>query len=347
MSGLIHLLGQKLNPPKDNVASDVFAGRTVLITGATTGLGLEAAKKVIARGVKKLIITARDAKRGQNAKAILQDVAKAAGNSTQIDVLSLNMSSTEGLKPFVKEIVTNHADLDTAILNAGTLQTKWAESAEGYEEMIQVNTISTILLAILLLPTLEKSSSLKQPSHLTFVSSGTALRVKASDFSTALAGTEVLKALSAEKAWPGGQAQYARSKLLLEYGVRHIAKLPRIRHESGDLKVIINSTCPGMCKSDLSRQFKTNAFITFAVWVMFTLFTRSTEAGARIYVSAVNRGADSQGQLWKDDKYYVGNELGEMIGTPPGNKLGDETWKDLVRAVQKADPSLGSMLESK
>jgi NAD(P)-dependent dehydrogenase (short-subunit alcohol dehydrogenase family) len=345
MSGLIRLLGQKISPPKDNLASDAFAGRTVLITGATTGLGLEAAKKVVAKGAKKLIITARDARRGQNAKSVLQDIAKAAKSSTQIDVLSLSMSSIEGVKSFVEEIETKHADLDTAILNAGTLQTKWTQSAEGYEETIQVNTISTVLLGLLLLSTLRNSSTLKQPAHLTFVSSGTALRVKASAFSV-FAGTDVLRALSAEKAWSGFQGQYARSKLLLEYGVRHIASLPRLRRETGDFEVIVNSTCPGMCKSDLGRQFKTNIFITVAAWILFTFLARTTEAGARIYVSAVNRGADSQGQLWKDDRYYSGSELGEMIGTAEGDKLGNETWKDLVRVALEADPSLRTILES-
>lgn len=346
MSDLIKLLQQKINPPKDNVASDAFAGRTVLITGATTGLGLEAAKKVVAKGAKKLIITARDAKRGQNAKSVLQNIAKAATSSTQIEVLSLSMSSIEGVKSFVEEIETKHADLDTAILNAGTLQAKWTQSVEGYEETIQVNTISTVLLGLLLLSTLRKSSTSKQPAHLTFVSSGTALRVKASAFS-AFAGTDVLRAVSEEKAWSGAAAQYARSKLLLEYGVRHIAKLPDLRRESGDFEVIVNSTCPGMCKSNLERQFMTNIFITIAAWILFTFFARTTEAGARIYVSAVNQGADSQGQLWKDDRYYSGSELGEMIGTVEGDKQGNETWKALVGVAQEADPSLRSILGSK
>lgn len=339
------MLWQKVSPPKDNNDSNAFLGRTVLITGATTGLGLEAARKVVARGAKKIIITARDAKRGQAAKLALLEAIKTAKSSTQIDVVSLSMSSIESVKSFVEEIRSKHADLDTAILNAGTLQTKWTKNAQGYEEMIQVNTISTLLLGLLLLPTLERSSTMKQPAHLTFVSSGTAIRIKAANV-TKFAGTEVLQAMSEEKAWSGGQAQYARSKLLLEYGMRRIARLPRLHGETGNFKVVVNSTCPGMCKSDLGRQFKTNIFITIAVWILMTFFARTTEQGSRIYVSAVNRGADSQGQLWKDDKYYTGQELGEMIGTSEGDKLGNETWEELVEVMQKADDGVRSILES-
>jgi NAD(P)-dependent dehydrogenase (short-subunit alcohol dehydrogenase family) len=159
----------------------------------------------------------------------------------------LNMSSFEGVKSFVAEMKTKHGDLDTAILNAGTIQTKWTKSVDGYEEIIQVNTLSTILLGLLLLPILEKSSTLKRPAHLTFVSSGTALNVKAANF-TRFADEEVLNSMSNEKAWSGGQTQYARSKLLLEYAMRRIAKLPQVHSSTGEVKTVVNSTCPGMCK---------------------------------------------------------------------------------------------------
>jgi hypothetical protein len=96
-------------------------------------------------------------------------------------------------------------------------------------------------------------------------------------------------------------------------------------------------------QSDLGRQFKTNFFMVMVVWLFFTL-ARTTEQGSRIYVSAVNQGAESQGQIWKDDRFYDG---GEMIGTPQGDNLGDKLWKDLVEVLEKADPSVRSVLESK
>lgn len=95
-------------------------------------------------------------------------------------------------------------------------------------------------------------------------------------------------------------------------------------------------------QSDLGRQFKTNILMVCVIWLFFTL-ARTTEQGSRIYVSAVNQGAESQGQIWKDDKFYEG---GEMIGTSQGEKLGDKTWKELVEVLEKADPSVKAVLGS-
>jgi retinol dehydrogenase 12 len=96
-------------------------------------------------------------------------------------------------------------------------------------------------------------------------------------------------------------------------------------------------------QSDLGRQFKTNIFMIAIVWLFYNL-ARTTEQGSRIYVSAVNQGAESQGQIWKDDRFYDG---GEMIGTSQGDELAVKVWKELVEVLQKADPSVKSVLESR
>ena len=73
-----------------------------------------------------------------------------------------------------------------------------------------------------------------------------------------MAGETPLEDLTQQNNFPGGMAgggtQYARSKLTLEYAVRHLTNQPALKATDGKPKVIVNTTCPGLCKSDLGRE---------------------------------------------------------------------------------------------
>ena len=329
MSGLIALLKSKWTKLHEEKAS--FEGKIVLVTGATGGLGLEAAKKIAVLRPSKLIITARTEKKGQIAKkeieAYVQQQSRVNGKpDTSIDVQELDMSDFEGVKSFVRRITAAESHLNAAILNAGVTQKGWQKSPNGFEQTIQVNTLSTVLLGQSLLPLLEAGSS-STASHLTFVSSGTATRVSPETVRKHYGQQNVLSSISTEEAFLGGMTLYALSKLLLEYSMRHLAE-----SASGPNKVIVNSCCPGMVKTDLGRQYyENNALLGFLVWLMLTLVGRPVETGARTYVTALTRPKDSQGKLWKNDEYFNG---GEMIESEEGKKFGDQMWKEISQVVK-------------
>jgi NAD(P)-dependent dehydrogenase (short-subunit alcohol dehydrogenase family) len=151
-----------------------------------------------------------------------------------------------------------------------------------------------------------------------------------------------LKAMSAEEGWSGSMAQYALSKLLLEYAMRQVAMLPSVMSTSGEAKVIVNSTCPGLCKTDLARQYtQKSLFYRIVVWFVFLLIGRSAEAGSRQYVSAITRSQESQGKLWKNDRYFDG---GKMVESAEGKKFGEKMWKELVEVMETIEPKVRSIL---
>lgn len=114
----------------------------------------------------------------------------------------------------------------------------------------------------------------------------------------------VLEAVSKKEAYPGELSQYAKSKLFLEYGMRRIASLPSVAKESGEKTVIVNSTCPGLCKTDMARSMEDRPLIIrFLIWLLMSIFARSADQGSRSYVSAVQRGVDGHGKMWRNDKY--------------------------------------------
>ena len=166
------------------------------------------------------------------------------------------------------------------------------------EQILQVNTISTTLLALLLLPKLLSSGDSTNPAHLNFICSRTARTVKPERVRKFCDSPNALQAMSAEKSWLGGMGQHALSKLLLEYAMRQIARLPSTTSTSPEPRVIVNSAGPGVCQTDLGWQYSDKSVLfRILVWIMFLLLGRSAEAGSRQYVSAITRAKESQGKL--------------------------------------------------
>lgn len=150
-----------------------FEGQTVIITGSNTGLGLEAARHVFRLGCAKLILAVRTISKGEAAKEdIVRSVKKRSDGATTIDVWPLDLSKTESTLKFAERVNSELGRLDVVIENAGISATKH-NTSEGVEDTIQVNVLSTFLLALLVLPKLMETKSRFPGSepHLTVVSS--------------------------------------------------------------------------------------------------------------------------------------------------------------------------------
>lgn len=106
-----------------------FKGYTILVTGGTAGLGLEAALHSARLGAD-LIITCRSRSRGDEAK---QRIQKAAPESN-VRVMELDMARYSSCVSFVAELrkVQGKRSIDVAVLNAGMLTPHFVLSQEGW-----------------------------------------------------------------------------------------------------------------------------------------------------------------------------------------------------------------------
>ncbi len=217
---LFRLLYNKFYPPT-LPPSDTFNGQTILITGATGGLGLEAAIHFVNLGASTVIITARTLARGNAAKATIES---RTGKKGIVQVRELNMDTFANVKTFVEGLKAEVTNIDVVLLNAGVYKITYEKSPDGWEETLQVNTLSTTLLGLLLIPWMrEAPSATGKPQHLGFVSSGTHTMVDigTKDFPK----KDVLQYYSEEKHFVPGQGSYPLSKLFLMYAVNEIAKI--------------------------------------------------------------------------------------------------------------------------
>jgi NAD(P)-dependent dehydrogenase (short-subunit alcohol dehydrogenase family) len=334
-----------------------FEGKTILITGATGGLGLEAAKKLAAQGTSKLIITSRNENKGAIAKAAIEEYlgslpSKPTNGPTIIIPLALEMSDPSSFHTFVAALKTHTNHLDQAILNAGLSPESHILSSSGYETTIQVNAISTSILGLLLLPFLLASpltseASVSHRPHLTFISSGTAWIFSLESLHPYSSSEKPIQALSQREAFPqgglGGGRQYARSKLLLEYAIRPLAFLPSLLSDpndpNSDPKVLVSSTCPGLCRSDLGRAVTGKSWLLGLLSKVFLfIFARSAENGANTYITSLELGIEARGETWKEDRIWDKEPRVERnIRSAEGKQLGDKVWKEFKDIALKED----------
>jgi NAD(P)-dependent dehydrogenase (short-subunit alcohol dehydrogenase family) len=200
---------------------ETFKDQTVLVTGATGGLGLETAVHYVNLGASRVIITGRTLSRGNTAKPTIES---RTGKTGIVEVRELDMSTFAGVKTFVDALTKDVKSIDIVLLNAGVYKNTYEKSPDGWEETLQVNTLSTVLLGLLLLPWMKKSKPPNaRPQHLGFVSSGlhTRAQIDGDDFPK----ENILKYWSDEKHFLPVPANYSISKLLMMYGVTELAKL--------------------------------------------------------------------------------------------------------------------------
>lgn len=203
------------------------------------------------------------------------------------------MNSYESIQDFGKR-ASDLDHLDVAILNAGVYMVKYEKSPYGWEETLQVNLLSTAFLGILLLPKLKTSqSSTGHQPVLEIVSSGTHSRAEVS--ASRRASPNLLATYNDPANFQPGQ-QYGSSKLLVMYVMQTLASFAR---PSSD--VIVTSVCPGACKSDLARGY--NGYVSQLLkFLLFSLFLRTTEQGARTLVSGATLGKEGHAGFWQHDE---------------------------------------------
>jgi NAD(P)-dependent dehydrogenase (short-subunit alcohol dehydrogenase family) len=137
-------------------------GKTVLITGGNSGIGLEAAV-ALARGGARVAITARDPQRGAAAAGQIRQ----RSGSDEVELVRLDLASLDSVRACAEEVTARFDRLDVLIDNAGAIIGERRNTADGFELTIGANHLGPFLLTNLLVPLLVDSA----PSRVVVVSS--------------------------------------------------------------------------------------------------------------------------------------------------------------------------------
>ena len=185
--------------------------KTILVTGATDGIGLETAKLLYTQGHHVLL-------HGRNPEKLelAENTLTALEADGQCERYTADLSRLSDVETFASEVIEKHTKLDVLINNAGIYKTPMTITEDGLDIRFVVNTLSPYLLTQRLLPLLRANA-------------------RVINVSSAAQASVDLKALSGQIKLDD-MAAYAQSKLAITMWSRTMAQA----HQDGPAIIAVN-----------------------------------------------------------------------------------------------------------
>ena len=233
-------------------------GKTVLITGATNGIG-RAAALALARQGAVIALAGRDEKKVDATVAMIREES---GNDA-VQGLLADLSTQTGVLKLADEFRERYTRLDVLLNNAGAAYSERAETVDGFERTFALNHLAYYLLTRLLLDILLTSA----PARIINVSSDAHKRQKTFDFDN----------IDGHKTWGvAGFAAYAQSKLANVLFTRELAR------RLAGTGVTVNALHPGVVATGLF--INTGGVLGSALELLAPMFMKKPEQGAETLV---------------------------------------------------------------
>ncbi|KAJ7151011.1 hypothetical protein C8R46DRAFT_914484 [Mycena filopes] len=294
-----------------------LAGKTVIVLGANTGLGFEAVKHFATMNPARLILACRNESKGNAALQRLRSETK----YTKAELWLVDLADFASVKAFADKFERDGGRLDILVANAGIAVGKYEATVDGWESSLQVNDLSTPLVALRLLPTMIKTAVQHSTvARLVIVSSSVHEHVEIEE--SVYNKPHIFKTLgSSAYCTPKTMgSRYPLTKLLNVFFTRALNA-----HIPSSTPVIVNTVNPGFCRSELSRN--TTGMQTVAFFVMKAVLALPTEVGSRRLVWGAVAHADEPDTL--RGQYISASAVdtpSDFVRSPQGIKAQDNLW---------------------
>lgn len=220
-----------------------LAGRTYVVTGGNSGIGLVTVNQLAKQGAH-VVMACRRPDEAEKAK---QAIVKELGDA-KITVMPLDLGSLDSVREFAKSFHSKFDSLHGLVNNAGVMFTPFGKTKEGFETQFGTNHLGHFLLTELLLPILEKTKQ----SRVVILSSCYHDKAQGRE------GYIDFADLNFEKRKYDGWRAYAQSKLANLLHAKHLAK------QTAEKGITVVSVHPGWVRTNLVLSW-------MPVWVQDTL----------------------------------------------------------------------------
>lgn len=269
-------------------------GRTIVVTGANTGLGYETARMLAAKGAN-VIMACRNLNKANAAKQKIESQV----TNAKIDVMQIDLSSLNSVRDFASTYQSKYDRLDILINNAGVMTPPYTLTEDGFELQLGANYLGHFLLTGQLLDTI-----LQTPDSRIVTLSSLVHKNGVINFDD----------LQSKKKY-SPQGAYAQSKLAC---LMFTFELQRRLENAGHKGTISTASHPGIADTELSRNMPKLIYY-FAKYTIAPFLTHAPSEGAKPTVLAAIGEA-------KGGDYFGPTGYREFKGAP-----GKATFTDLSK----------------
>ncbi|KAK8733628.1 hypothetical protein OTU49_006397 [Cherax quadricarinatus] len=263
-------------------------GKTVIITGASAGIGKEAAQDLAVRGAR-VILACRNL---EKAAKVADEIQLCSGNK-QVLVKELDTSSLTSVRAFTDKIRAEEPRIDVLVLNAGIGgPDNKILTEDGLELTMATNHFGHFLLANRLLGLLKESS----PSRVVVTSSMAHANLKTLD----------IKNLTYEKSKYSPFHAYSQSKACNILFTKYLAEMLK------GTGVVVNALCPGLVRTDIFQ--KSGGFYIGKIFrVLAPIMGKTALQGAQtiIHLAISEEAATISGKFFENCK--VSDNVSELV----------------------------------
>ncbi|XP_008708025.2 retinol dehydrogenase 13 isoform X1 [Ursus maritimus] len=280
-------------------------GKTVIVTGANTGIGKQTALELARRG-GNVILACRDM---EKCEAAAKDIRGETLNH-RVRARHLDLASLKSVREFAAKIIEEEGQVHILVNNAAVMRCPHWTTEDGFEMQFGVNHLGHFLLTNLLLDTLKASA----PSRIINLSS-----------LAHVAGHIDFDDLNWEKRKYDTKAAYCQSKLAV---ILFTKELSRRLQGTG---VTVNALHPGVARTELGRHtgMHSSAFSSFTLGPIFWLLVKSPQLAAQpsTYLAVAEELGGVSG------KYFDG--LKEKAPAPEAEdeEVAQRLWAESARLV--------------
>ncbi|KAF4957855.1 hypothetical protein FSARC_11151 [Fusarium sarcochroum] len=299
-----------------------LSGQTVVVTGASSGIGRAAARRILKLNASNVVLAVRDLAKGEAAKAsFLADPKIQSMNPRgNIEVMLLNMESYDSVRSFVSTFKQRFSELHVLFLNAGGMPHQREVASTGHEKGFQVMYLSNVMLMLELLSLLESTADKTgKPSRVTW--SGSSSYRQTSLMRIPLP-ENILKYFDQVDNISMFD-RYADTKLFGLLFLRELAK----HYDSK--KVIVNSFCPNTVNSNMAAYMPLYLRIPASIFMKVKGRTPD-EATSIVLNAAFVAGAETHGTLLEDCNLV---QVSNFVLSDEGGKVQKQLWSETVHEM--------------